>query len=53
MESLGARVVGCGVVMGGRTPPNDVLAAERARSLVSVFDIPMLRAVDEGWDVLD
>ena len=49
IESVGAQVIGCGVVMrqGGRWV--ETLGPERAAKVVGVFDSPLLQAVPDGW----
>ena len=49
IESLGAEVVACGVVMRQGERWTLSLGADRAAKVVSVFDTPLLQAVPEGW----
>jgi len=49
MESLGAEVLACGVVMRQSQRWEARLGPERAARLIGVFDSPLLRAVDDGW----
>ena len=49
MESLGAEVLACGVVMRQSRRWEARLGPERAARLIGVFDSPLLRAVDDGW----
>ena len=49
VESLGANVVACGVVMRQGRRWNEKIGAERSARLVGVFDSPLLQAVPEGW----
>ncbi|CAL3965115.1 unnamed protein product [Diplocarpon coronariae] len=51
LAGLGCGIVGCGVVVrqGGRW--QGVLGEERARKVVLVFECPLLRRVEGGWDV--
>ena len=52
IESLGAEVLACGVVMRQSRRWETHLGAERAARIVGVFDSPLLRAEPQGW-VLD
>ena len=49
IESLGAEVLACGVVMRQGSRWADTLGPDRASKVVGVFDTPLLRAVPEGW----
>ncbi|HLU82126.1 MAG TPA: phosphoribosyltransferase [Trueperaceae bacterium] len=49
IESLGAEVVACGVVMRQGERWNGALGPDRAAKVVSVLDTPLLQAVPEGW----
>lgn len=49
IESLGAEVLACGVVMRQSRRWATHLGAERAARIVSVFDSPLLRAEPQGW----
>lgn len=49
IESLGANVVACGVVMRQGRRWNEKIGPERSARLVGVFDSPLLQAVPEGW----
>jgi adenine/guanine phosphoribosyltransferase-like PRPP-binding protein len=49
IESVGAEVLACGVVMRQSRRWVESLGPERAARVVGVFDTPLLRAVSEGW----
>lgn len=49
IESVGAEVLACGVVMRQGRRWVDTLGPERAANVVGVFDTPLLRAVADGW----
>lgn len=49
IESLGAQVLACGVVMRQGERWVDTLGPDRAAKVVGVFDTPLLRAVPAGW----
>src|SRR5690606_13499046 len=49
IESLGAEVLACGVVMRQGEHWTDTLGPERAAKVLGVFDTPLLRAVADGW----
>ena len=49
IESLGAEVVACGVVMRQGRRWVETLGAQRAAKVVGVFDTPLLRAASDGW----
>ncbi|MBX3142481.1 MAG: hypothetical protein KF813_01905 [Trueperaceae bacterium] len=49
IESLGAEVVACGVVMRQGRRWVETLGAQRAAKVVGVFDTPLLRAAPDGW----
>lgn len=49
IESLGAEVLACGVVMRQGRRWADTLGPSRAGKVVGVFDTPLLRAVEGGW----
>ena len=49
IESLGAEVLACGVVMRQGERWIDTLGPERAAKVFGVIDTPLLRAVPKGW----
>ena len=49
VESLGANVVACAVVMRQGTRWMQKIGPERTARLYGVFDSPLLQAVPEGW----
>ncbi len=49
IESLGAEVLACGVVMRQGRRWIDTLGHERSAKVVGVFDTPLLRSVPDGW----
>ena len=49
IESLGAEVLACGVVMRQGQRWIGTLGPDRASKVVGVFDTPLLRAVPDGW----
>ncbi|TVY12530.1 hypothetical protein LARI1_G009599, partial [Lachnellula arida] len=49
--SIACQVVAAGVLMKQGGKWRDVLGAERARLVVGVFESPVLRAVEGGWDL--
>lgn len=49
VESVGAEVIACGVVMRQSERWMATLGAERAAKVVGVFDTPVLAAVAGGW----
>jgi len=49
LQSLGAEVLGCGVVMRQSRRWAERFGPERAARVVGVFDSPLLQAVPEGW----
>lgn len=52
VEGICGEVCVCGVgMMQGRATWERVLGEERAKRVVGVFESPLLRAVDGGWDV--
>jgi hypothetical protein len=51
LDRIGCDIRGCGVVMKQGAKWMDVLGAERASKLVYVLESPLLRAVEEGWNV--
>lgn len=50
IESAGAEVLACGVVMRQSRRWVESLGPVRAAKVVGVFDTPLLRAVAEGWE---
>ncbi len=53
IESLGAEVVACGVVMRQGTRWVDRIGLARTALLHGVFDSPLLQAVPQGWVLRD
>lgn len=49
IESVGAEVLACGVVMRQGQRWVGTLGPDRSHKVVGVFDTPMLRAVPDGW----
>lgn len=49
IESVGAEVLACGVVMRQGRRWVDTLGPDRAANVIGVFDTPLLRAVADGW----
>lgn len=49
VESLGAEVLACGVVMRQGNRWVETLGLERAPKVVGVFDTPLFTAVPDGW----
>ncbi|KAL2074698.1 hypothetical protein VTL71DRAFT_8477 [Oculimacula yallundae] len=51
LDAVGCEVIGCGVVMKQGSRWQAVLGEERAGKVVWVFECPLLRRVDGGWDI--
>jgi adenine/guanine phosphoribosyltransferase-like PRPP-binding protein len=51
LERIGCDIEACGVVMKQGSKWINVLGPERSAKLVFVLESPLLRAVDDGWDV--
>lgn len=51
LERIGCVIVGCGVVMRQGSEWKDLLGQKRAGRVVGVFESPLLRAVEGGWDM--
>ncbi|KAH7360771.1 phosphoribosyltransferase-like protein [Rhexocercosporidium sp. MPI-PUGE-AT-0058] len=51
LEEVGGEIVGCGVVMKQGSRWQVVLGEERAGRVCWVFECPLLRRVEGGWDV--
>ncbi|KAH8595535.1 phosphoribosyltransferase-like protein [Bisporella sp. PMI_857] len=51
LEQVGCEIIGCGVVMKQGDRWRKVLGEERAAKTVWVFESPLLRKVEDGWDV--
>ena len=51
LEAVGCEVVGCGVVMNQGSRWKGVLGEEKAGKVCWVFECPLLKRVDDGWDV--
>ncbi|TVY29307.1 hypothetical protein LHYA1_G001404 [Lachnellula hyalina] len=49
--AIGCQVIAAGVLMKQGGKWRDVLGEERARHVVGVFESPVLRAVEGGWDL--
>ncbi len=49
IESAGATVLGCGVAMRQGHRWEQALGPDHARTVIGVFDSPLLQAVPEGW----
>jgi len=50
-EAVGCEVLGTGVVMKQGERWRGVLGEERVDKVVWVFDSPLLRRVERGWDI--
>jgi hypothetical protein len=50
-EEIGCEVIACGVLMKQGRKWADELGKERCGKLVGVFESPLLRAVDGGWEL--
>ena len=53
IESVGAEVLACGVVMRQGQRWVDTLGPDKSATVVGVFDTPLLRAVPDGWVLRD
>ncbi|TID21261.1 hypothetical protein E6O75_ATG04656 [Venturia nashicola] len=53
LEELCSEICVCGVVMMQGRKWEDVLGEERSSKLVCVFESPLLKAVEGGWDLRD
>lgn len=51
LERLGCNIQGCGVVMKQGSEWMGLLGPDRSSKLVHVLESPLLRAVDDGWDL--
>ncbi len=51
LEEAGSEILGCGVVMRQGERWKGVLGEERAGNVCWVFECPLLRRVEGGWDV--
>ncbi|KAG0646943.1 Adenine phosphoribosyltransferase, partial [Hyphodiscus hymeniophilus] len=51
LEGVGCDIRGCGIVMKQGSKWMDILGPDRTGKLVYVLESPLLRAVDDGWDV--
>jgi adenine/guanine phosphoribosyltransferase-like PRPP-binding protein len=51
LERIGCDIQACGVVMKQGDKWRAVLKEERASKLVYVLESPLLRAVEDGWDL--
>lgn len=51
LERIGCDIQACGVVMKQGSKWIDILGAERSAKLVHVLESPLLRAVEDGWDI--
>lgn len=51
LERIGCDIQACGVVMKQGDRWKSILGAGRASKMVYVLESPLLRAVEDGWDV--
>ena len=51
LEAVECEVVGCGVVMNQGIRWKGVLGKEKAGKVCWVFECPLLKRVEDGWDV--
>ncbi|KAH9222684.1 phosphoribosyltransferase-like protein [Leptodontidium sp. 2 PMI_412] len=51
LEVVGCEIVGCGVVMKQGSRWQGALGEERAKKVCWVFECPLLRRVEAGWDI--
>ena len=51
LEGIGVEIVACGVAMKQGEKWREVLGDERAEKMRWVFESPLLKAVEGGWDV--
>ncbi len=51
MESLGCVILGVGVIMRQGREWKTLLGEERVGKVVGVFDSPLLKTVEGGWDL--
>jgi adenine/guanine phosphoribosyltransferase-like PRPP-binding protein len=51
LERIGCEIEGCGVAMKQGEKWKNVLGDQRTKTLVGVFESPLLRAVEGGWDL--
>jgi hypothetical protein len=50
-EAIGCQIIACGVLMKQGKKWEEVLGPGRCAKLVGVFESPLLKAVDGGWDL--
>jgi adenine/guanine phosphoribosyltransferase-like PRPP-binding protein len=51
LERIGCVIEGCGVAMMQGEEWRELLKEDRARNVVGVMKSPMLKAVENGWDM--
>lgn len=51
LESVGCKIAGCGVVMKQGSKWEAALGEERSKKVCWVFECPLLRRVEGGWDI--